>query len=154
MKTLRLMLTGLLLAAPLAAAHAQVAVGVAVGPTYVPNDDYAYYGPPPACEWGYYPYYPYACVPYGYYGPNYFYDGVFIGVGPWYGWGWRNYGWFHGWRGPNHGWHGPDHGWRGPDRGYVPPRAYPGGGAPGGRAYNGGGAAPRATAGAVSIALA
>ena len=38
-------------------------------------------------EWGYYSYYPYACAPYGYYGPNWFSGGVFIGVGPWYGWG-------------------------------------------------------------------
>jgi hypothetical protein len=33
------------------------------------------YGPP-VCDWGYYSYYPYACAPYGYYGPNWFYDGV------------------------------------------------------------------------------
>src|SRR5579862_7534628 len=56
----------------------------------------AYVGPPPVCQWGYYNYYPYACAPYGYYGPDWFADGVFIGVGPWgRGWG----GWGHGWRG-------------------------------------------------------
>src|SRR6202020_1366941 len=69
--------------------HAQVAVGVGVGPAVVaaPAD----YGPP-ACDWGYYSYYPYACAPYGYYGPNWFNGGIFLGVGPWYGWGWG-----HGW---------------------------------------------------------
>ena len=30
------------------------------------------------------PHYPYACAPYGYYGPSWFVDGVFIGVGPWW----------------------------------------------------------------------
>ena len=47
--------------------------------------DYGSYGPPPVCSYGYFSYYPYACAPYGYWGPNYFVDGLFIGVGPWYG---------------------------------------------------------------------
>jgi hypothetical protein len=76
-------------------AHAQVAVGVGVG---VPYGPYAY--GPPACPYGYYGYAPYACAPYGYYGPNYFVDGVFIGVGPWFGWGRYGYGrGFYGGRG-------------------------------------------------------
>jgi hypothetical protein len=74
----------------------RVFVGVGVGP--------GYYGPPPVCAYGYYDYYPYACVPYGYYGPEWFVDGVFIGVGPWY----RGY-WNHGWYG--RGFYG--RGWRG-----------------------------------------
>jgi len=45
------------------------------------------YGPPD-CQWGYYAYAPYGCAPYGYYGPQWFYGGMFIGVGPWYGRGW------------------------------------------------------------------
>jgi hypothetical protein len=58
-------------------AHAQrVVVGVGVGPAYV--------GPAPVCAYGYYGYYPYACAPYGYYGPDYFVGGVFIGAGPWF----------------------------------------------------------------------
>src|SRR5882724_12389641 len=58
-------------------AHAQrVIVGVGVGPAYV--------GPAPVCAYGYYGYYPYACAPYGYYGPDYFVSGVFIGAGPWF----------------------------------------------------------------------
>ena len=58
-------------------AHAQrVVVGVGVGPAYV--------GPAPVCAYGYYGYYPYACAPYGYYGPQWFVGGAFIGAGPWY----------------------------------------------------------------------
>lgn len=85
-----------------------VVFGAGVGPAYM--------GPPP-CAYGYYDYYPYACAPYGYYGPQWFVNGVFIGVGPWYHWYWRHPGWygrgFYGraWRG---NW---DHdGWR--DRGF------------------------------------
>lgn len=62
-------------------AQAQVAVGVRVGSGYYAYDDL---GPPPGCAYGYYAYYPYACAPYGYYGPDYFIGGIFIGVGPWY----------------------------------------------------------------------
>src|SRR5271157_1851754 len=52
-----------------------------------------YVGPPPVCPYGYYPYYPYTCAPYGYYGPSWFVGGVFIGAGPWFhGFrGWRGY---------------------------------------------------------------
>jgi len=63
--------------------HAQVAVGVGVGGGYYGG--YAY--GPPVCAYGYYDYAPYACAPYGYWGPDYFVNGVFIGVGPWYGYG-------------------------------------------------------------------
>jgi len=63
-------------------AHAQVAVGVRLGAVGVTV------GPEPICAYGYYPYYPYACSPVGYWGPNYFVGGVFIGAGPWFhGWG-------------------------------------------------------------------
>jgi hypothetical protein len=54
----------------------RVYVGVGVGPAYV--------GPAPVCAYGYYGYYPYTCAPYGYYGPDYFVGGVFIGAGPWF----------------------------------------------------------------------
>ncbi|MGC1871087.1 MAG: hypothetical protein WA700_09030 [Acidobacteriaceae bacterium] len=47
---------------------------------------------PPSCSYGYYGYAPYACAPSGYYGPGYFYNGIFLGMGPWANWG---YG--HGW---------------------------------------------------------
>ena len=104
-------------------ANAQVAVGIGVGPAIGYP---AYYGPPD-CEWGYYSYYPYACAPYGYYGPDWFYSGVFIGVGPWYHWGGG-----HGWGRGGYGYHG-GYGYRG---GY----GYGGHGyAGGGRGYAGGG---------------
>jgi hypothetical protein len=65
-------------------AHAQrVSVGVGIGvPVYAGPE---YVGPAPVCTYGYYDYYPYACAPYGYYGPEWFSGGVFIGAGPWYG---------------------------------------------------------------------
>ena len=64
-------------------------------------------GVPPVCPYGYFDYTPYNCAPYGYYGPEWFSGGVFIGAGSW----------FHGPRGfyghvdnrfdPQHGYHGP-----------------------------------------------
>lgn len=76
---------------PVAYSQAQVrvgigigGVGVAVGPGYVTG--------PPVCAYGYYEYYPYACAPYGYYGPDWFVNGVFIGAGPWFDSGWHR-GW-------------------------------------------------------------
>ncbi len=76
---------------PLTYAQAQVRVGVGigVGPGYVAG--------PPVCAYGYYPYYPYACAPYGYYGPSWFMGGVFVGAGPWY------HGWGHAYYGPGYG---------------------------------------------------
>ena len=47
---------------------------------------------PPVCAYGYYNYAPYGCAPSGFYGPGYFYNGIFLGIGPWANWG---YG--HGW---------------------------------------------------------
>ena len=64
-------------------------------------------GVAPVCPYGYFDYAPYDCAPYGYYGPDWFVGGVFLGAGPW----------FHGPRGfyghvdnrydPRHGYHGP-----------------------------------------------
>ena len=68
----------LLFAAGNANAQVRVGVGIGVGPVGVAV------GAAPACAYGYYGYYPYACAPYGYYGANYFANGVFIGAGPWY----------------------------------------------------------------------
>src|SRR5690242_15033410 len=85
----------------------RVIVGVGVGPAYYGP---AYVGPPPACAYGYYDYYPYACAPYGFYGPEWFVNGIFIGVGPWYHSYWRHPGWYS--RGWHRGWDRDD--WRGP----------------------------------------
>jgi hypothetical protein len=91
--TIALAALGLMRPAP-----SQVAVGVNIGPA-------------PICPYGYFDYAPYDCAPYGYYGPDWFAGGVFIGVGPW----------FHG----REGFHGhvdnrfdPHHGYNGP----LPPR--------------------------------
>ena len=51
-------------------------------------------GVQPTCSYGYYGYAPYQCAPMGYYGPGYFYNGIFLGMGPWGGWGYS-----HGWGG-------------------------------------------------------
>src|SRR5579871_3678817 len=91
--------------------HAQVAVGVGIGG-------------PPSCAYGYYNYYPYACAPYGYYGPDWFVGGAFIGAGPWY------HGYYGGYRGGYYG------GYRG---GYYGRAGYYGGGYRGGYYGNRGG---------------
>ena len=72
-----------LLAAPLALTQRAEAQddGAYYGGGY--DNGYAY-GPAPVCQWGYYNYYPYACAPYGFYGPSWFIGGLFIGAGPWY----------------------------------------------------------------------
>ena len=75
--------------------QAQVSFGVQIGAE-------------PACPYGYYDYAPYQCAPYGYYGPEWFSNGVFIGSGPWY--------------------HGHDRDFRGHiDRHYDPHYGYRGG---------------------------
>jgi hypothetical protein len=74
--------------------HAQVSVGVDIGAA-------------PICPYGYYDVAPYACAPYGYYGPEWFNGGVFLGAGPW----------FHGpanFRGHVDNRFHPDHGYKGP----------------------------------------
>ena len=64
-------------------------------------------GVAPVCPYGYFDYPPYECAPYGYYGPDWFTGGVFIGAGPW----------FHG----HHGFYGHvDHRYD-PHHGYVGP---------------------------------
>src|SRR5580658_9428079 len=41
-------------------------------------------GAAPECPYGYYDTAPYGCAPTGYYGPEWFSAGVFIGAGPWF----------------------------------------------------------------------
>ena len=81
---------GLTATAPKANAQVNVNIGVA-----------------PECPYGYYDVPPYACAPAGYYGPEWFNDGVFIGAGPW----------FHGpsdFRGHVDNHFHPEHGYKGP----------------------------------------
>ena len=75
-------LTLLLAVLALPALHSQAQVAIGVGINIGPN--YGVYHAPPVCEWGFYPTYPFGCAPYGYYGPEWFVDGVFIGAGPWH----------------------------------------------------------------------
>jgi len=79
MRILRSLVLLGLLAIPAAFAHARVVVGIGIGPVVVPppavvyggyGDPYDYGYGPPACSYGYYGYYPYACAPYGYYGSD------------------------------------------------------------------------------------
>lgn len=84
--------TGIALTAIAPSAGAQVSVDVGVAPD---------------CPYGYYDVAPYACAPAGYYSPEWFNDGVFIGVGPW----------FHGaaeFRGHVNNHFHPEHGYKGP----------------------------------------
>jgi len=83
LKTVRYLKYLVLLLAVLAvpAVHSQAQVSIGVGVNIGPS--YGVYHAPPVCEWGFYPEYPFGCAPYGYYGPEWFVDGVFIGAGPW-----------------------------------------------------------------------
>ena len=74
--------------------NAQVSVGVNIGAA-------------PDCPYGYYDTAPYGCAPYGYYGPEWFTGGVFVGAGPWF----HGPADFHGH--VNNRFH-PDHGYKGP----------------------------------------
>jgi hypothetical protein len=74
--------------------EAQVSVGINIGTA-------------PACPYGYYDTAPYGCAPYGYYGPEWFTGGVFIGAGPWF----HGPADFHGH--VNNRFH-PEHGYKGP----------------------------------------
>src|ERR1700760_3137451 len=73
--------------------QAQISVGVQLGAA-------------PVCPYGYYGYAPYHCAPYGFYGPEWYSNGVFIGAGPWH-----RGGDFHGHvdyhYDEHHGYHGP-----------------------------------------------
>ncbi len=95
MRLLRTFAVGTIAAAlqtSVSVAPAQIAIGIGVAPV---------------CPYGYFDYAPYDCAPYGYYGPDWFVGGLFIGAGPW----------FHG----PHGFYGhvdnrydPRNGYRGP----------------------------------------
>jgi hypothetical protein len=73
----------------------QVSAGVGIAPDA------------PDCPYGYYDYAPYDCAAYGYYGPDWFVGGAFIGAGPWF----RGPGGFYGHvdnrYDPHHGYVGP-----------------------------------------------
>jgi len=135
---------------PFAYSQAQVRVGIGIGvaPGYVAG--------PPVCAYGYYDYYPYACAPYGYYAPDYFVNGVFIGAGPWYHWGhpawfWNRGGYARGW--DHDRWYGRGYaygrggyargdygrGYARADSGFHGGQAFHGGESGGGGGFHGGG---------------
>ena len=64
-------------------------------------------GPSPRVPYGYYDYPPYQCAPWGYYGPEWFSGGVFIGAGPWFHGHHDFYGHVDNRYDPHHGYHGP-----------------------------------------------
>ena len=106
-------LAAIFLLAPAPRASAQVSLSVNIGPA-------------PVCPYGYFDYAPYDCAPYGYYGPEWFSNGIFIGAGPWFH-GPRN---FHGHVNnrfdPHHGYHGAlPH--RGAHAAHRPGRGFKGG---------------------------
>ena len=115
MKTiLRMFAVLTLLVLPFGAAHraeAQVGVGIGLGPEVAYPAPYAV-DAAPACEYGYYSYYPYACAPYGYYGPDWFFGGVFIGAGPWFH-GWYGRPWGYGFGRIGYGYYGRGFGYGG-----------------------------------------
>lgn len=76
--------------APEAPAQVSVSIGVA-----------------PVCPYGYFDYAPYDCAPYGYYGPDWFVGGVFIGAGPWFHGPREFYGHVDNRYDPHYGYHGP-----------------------------------------------
>ena len=71
-------------------------------------------GVAPACPYGYYDYAPYRCSPYGYYGPEWFNGGIFVGAGPWFRGGEGFRGHVNNRYDMNHGYHGrtPEYGER------------------------------------------
>jgi hypothetical protein len=64
-------------------------------------------GVAPVCPYGYFDYPPYECAPYGYYGPDWFAGGIFIGAGPWFHGPHGFYGHVDNRYDPHHGYHGP-----------------------------------------------
>ncbi|HTV04575.1 MAG TPA: hypothetical protein VME86_04340 [Acidobacteriaceae bacterium] len=64
-------------------------------------------GPAPVCPYGYYAFPPYYCAPYGYYGPTWFVNGIFIGAGPWFHGPHGFHGYINHYYDPRYGYHGP-----------------------------------------------
>ena len=77
-------------AAPRAAAQINFLIGVA-----------------PECPYGYYDYAPHNCAPDGYYGPEWFCSGIFIGAGPWFHGAKDFQGLVDNTLDPQYGYHGP-----------------------------------------------
>jgi hypothetical protein len=90
-----------LLSSSIAAAPAQVSVGIGIGGGGIGI------GMAPVCPYGYFDYAPYDCSPYGYYGPDWFNGGIFLGAGPWFHGRGNFYGHVDNRYDPQHGYNGP-----------------------------------------------
>jgi hypothetical protein len=64
-------------------------------------------GVAPVCPYGYFNYAPYQCAPFGYYGPQWFTGGVFVGAGPWFRGPVGFHGYVNTYYDPHYGYHGP-----------------------------------------------
>jgi len=82
-------------------------VGLLAGTSAVPAQVVIGIGVEPGCPYGYFDYAPYSCSPYGYYGPDWFSGGLFIGAGPWYHGPQGFYGHVDNRYDPRHGYVGP-----------------------------------------------
>lgn len=91
-QTLALSALAAALLSTLSTAPAQVSINIGVAPV---------------CPYGYFSYSPYDCAPYGYYGPDWFVGGLFIGAGPWFHGPHGFYGHVDERYDPRHGYHGP-----------------------------------------------
>jgi hypothetical protein len=113
----------LLSCAPIAPAQVSINIGVA-----------------PVCPYGYFDYAPYNCAPYGYYGPDWFSGGLFIGAGPWYHGPHGFYGHVDNRYDPHHGYVGPmpEHGAK-PFNHFYANEAHDGQGHVGNPGHDGGG---------------
>ncbi len=86
-----------LVAAAAPVAHAQIDISI---------------GAEPSCPYGYYDYAPYNCAPDGYYGPEWFAGGRFVGAGKWFHGPANFHGNVNNHFDPQHGYkgHAPEHG--------------------------------------------
>ena len=107
-------------------------VGLVSGAPVSPAQVSINIGAAPACPYGYYDYEPYTCAPYGYYGPDWFAGGVFLGAGPWFRGPRGFYGHVDNRYDPHYGYHGPF-----PDRGAQPFQHFQGNEARDGRGHIG-----------------
>ena len=108
MSSIKFVLSGVVAAAclamsPVTTAHAQVSIGVN-------------FGPEPSCPYGYYDYAPYNCAPDGYYAPQWFVGGHFVGAGHWFHGPANFHGSVNNHFDPQHGYKGPT-----PNRGVANP---------------------------------
>lgn len=104
---------GLFIAVTTPKTQAQISVNIGVAPN---------------CPYGYYEAAPYGCAPYGYYGPEWFSGGAFVGAGPWFHGPANFHGQVDNHYHPEHGYTGPmpNHGEKATPEHPVPPQNFKG----------------------------